>query len=421
MRKQIKRIAAALLATGMLLCAMPLAAFATDVTTDVTENGDPVTMGGYFPSENRYNFESNYRGTDGDSLTLTKCLKLDRCTESKTDVPYASCTFLLESANPRAGFDYSGWTAQSGFLTNGYEATKNVTFGPTDSEVTLTTSQGKTKACKDFTYKFGDMLTSTNPATKYKGGCVYCYKVTEKSATPGYIAMDDDNVRFVDVYVGYNAQENLCILKIISYRLVKKPFGFGCWKDYAYKNNCFNNNYCTTTLDLTKLITGNQCDKTKAFPFFVTIDTGVGKVNGADSLMKGYTMYISGSSGMTSPSTMTVGNDGTVTQQGTMTDKDNVLITNIPCGSEYKVTETADGYTVTIKTNMENYKPAKDFGGKKGTDGKISNCGTTLTFKNDKHGDVPTGVMLDVAPYALMVGLALAGLVGFTIRKRRVQ
>ncbi|MCI2046137.1 MAG: hypothetical protein LKJ90_00255 [Faecalibacterium sp.] len=398
MKKQIKRIAAALMATGMLLCAMPIAAFATD------------DLVGYYPGKptpapqdkDPYQQDEEYVGCTSTKAELKKYLQLGVKNPIDTDIPYAKCSFEISAVDPNAQIHYpAGWTATKGvFETAGKtkDALPDVEFGPNNGTIS------DQKAVQSFSYDFKNVLD----ANKYQSGYVYCYKITETGCTPNYIESNND-VRYVDVYVGTNKGAEESILKVIVYRLVES------WgKVTAYKNNDFCNEYCTTTLDLTKLITGNQCKKDKKFDFKVIIDT---KVSGGK--MTGYTMYITnkyGNSTLTPPMALTVGADGTAMRTGTMTDKDHVQITNIPAGATYNITETLDGYVLTV---TDNGKPASLNKDKNGCSGKIDE--NDLVFTNTKNGNIPTGVALDVAPYALMVGLALAGIVVFSVRKRRAQ
>jgi hypothetical protein len=420
MRKQIKRIAAALLATGMLLCAMPLAAFAED-TVESVELGHKPPIPTY-PT----------------SITLQKYLNLGMFNPGKADVPYANCEFELSAvdignATTDNVDDSKGWIPATGVFTPNYQKTQNVTFKPNDNNTSIFFGA----AVKDLTYDFASMLN----ANMYKAGYVYRYKITETNAQPGYIEMDANNKEcFVNVYVenaswpmmaaqteqaedttqtditeqstesvqtdnaslenslGFPKPNSLRIAKIICYTVKGNKI---C------KEFCFKNDYKTTCLDLTKVITGNQGDKSKKFQFTVVIDTKAGNP------MKDYKMYINGNDSSLIGD-LVVGSDGKATRTGTMTNYSHVKIDRIPKDAYYTITEGLDGYTLTITG-------AKINQAKNGCEDRVKDNKNIITFTNDKHGDVPTGVMLDVAPYALMVGLALAGLAGFTIRKRRVQ
>ena len=80
-------------------------------------------------------------------------------------------------------------------------------------------------------------------------------------------------------------------------------------------------------------------------------------------------------------------------------------LTNLPYGMTYTVAEddyTAMGYT-TEKT---------------GDSGTVSAAGVTAAFTNTKGGSVDTGVLLDSAPYAMLLVLALAGGAVLFLRRR---
>lgn len=46
----------------------------------------------------------------------------------------------------------------------------------------------------------------------------------------------------------------------------------------------------------------------------------------------------------------------------------------------------------------------------------------TVTFTNDKDGDIPTGILMETAPFILLGAVMIAGIVVlFLTRRRRVR
>ena len=147
-------------------------------------------------------------------------------------------------------------------------------------------------------------------------------------------------------------------------------------------------------LTIKKTVTGNQGDKTAEFAFELS-------VSGAD----GEQYYV------------TYGNNKNITlksgdqaQTIYLTNEQSAVIYGLSKGDNYTVKEIAanqDGYTTTIDSE-ETTTGAKS--------GYIT-ADTTITYKNDRTVSTPTGVILNIAPYILMV--ALAGVLAFFFLRKR--
>ena len=140
-------------------------------------------------------------------------------------------------------------------------------------------------------------------------------------------------------------------------------------------------------LTISKTVAGNQGDKTKDFTFTIKVDGADGEkyyVNGTTTLVSG------------TPADITLKNGESVTIYGLSED------------DEYTVTETdytADGYTTTIDGTEGREKS-----------GTIS-ADTNVAFVNTKNATTPTGIVMNIAPYVLMVAVAAVLAVVF-LRKR---
>lgn len=149
----------------------------------------------------------------------------------------------------------------------------------------------------------------------------------------------------------------------------------------ADKSDTFENTYSAGTLTVKKTVTGNLGDKNKEFDFTVTFAAPEGKDwTPAITLPTG--------AGMVEDNPMSytfkLKHDGTAT------------FGNLPAGVTYTVTETpVDGYTTTISNDGK---------------GTIVAGLNEVTFTNDKHGEIPTGVTTENLPYVLLIGfVVLAG------------
>lgn len=148
----------------------------------------------------------------------------------------------------------------------------------------------------------------------------------------------------------------------------------------ADKSDTFENTYSAGTLTVKKTVTGNLGDKNKEFDFTVTFAAPEGKDwTPAITLPTG--------AGMVEDNPMSytfkLKHDGTAT------------FGNLPAGVTYIVTEAeVQGYTTTSA----------------GDEGTIVAGLNEVTFTNDKHGEIPTGVTTENLPYVLLIGfVVLAG------------
>ena len=119
-----------------------------------------------------------------------------------------------------------------------------------------------------------------------------------------------------------------------------------------------------------------------------------------------------------SVTTWETGNNGTESEEGTVTSSNGIIaitlragssvtIKGIPAGTKYKVTEddySAQGYKTTYQKRS----------------GTITKD-TTATVKNEREGIVPTGVSICTMPLLaiLFAGLAFVAIVLFLGRNRR--
>ena len=175
----------------------------------------------------------------------------------------------------------------------------------------------------------------------------------------------------------------------------------------------FTNIYTTSNLKVIKKITGTQGVQGDKFSFTVT-------VTGADG--EQYTMIIPDGNGGTNTVTLTSGEPSAVFE---LSGDQYAMIYGLSEKDTFTVTETT--------ANSAGYKTT--YGVATGiTDGDITVNGTTTinneemgttdktaTVRNDKSPSTPTGVIMTIAPYALMVVLAGAFAVVFLTRRNRAE
>lgn len=148
----------------------------------------------------------------------------------------------------------------------------------------------------------------------------------------------------------------------------------------ADKSDTFENTYSAGTLTVKKTVTGNLGDKNKEFDFTVTFAAPEGK---------DWTPAI------TLPTGAGMVEDNPMSYTFKLKHDGTASFGNLPAGVTYTVTEAeVQGYTTTSA-------------GDKGTIGAGLN---EVTFTNDKHGEIPTGVTTESLPYVLLIGfVVLAG------------
>lgn len=239
---------------------------------------------------------------------------------------------------------------------------------------------------------------------------IYRYEITATQTSDADITMDSDNTRTLDVYVTNKDGGGLEISHFVLMEDAVKLLQTGEYETSVAKSTGFTNSYTTYDLSLDKVVAGTMGDKTKEFDFTINFTDGT----------RGETMKYG-------DTTITFNDGGTASVTGIkLADSTAVAtITGIPSEVQYTVVENiakTEGYTTTATVQK---------GAGTDTTANVTVADTTQTVarqtmgKNDnavvvtntKNAVNPTGIILNVAPYALMVVIALAGVVVF-LRKR---
>ena len=160
------------------------------------------------------------------------------------------------------------------------------------------------------------------------------------------------------------------------------------------KTDTITNTFTAGSLTIDKKVTGAFGDKNKAFKVTVTLTAPTDKTVRNDITYGNQTI----SAGWTGQKVVDV----------TVTDATSVTFDNIPSGVTYEVAEadyTSDGYDAASYDNET---------------GTINNTAVTTTITNNKDASTPTGVIMNIAPYVLMVALA-GGIAFFFLRRRNAE
>ena len=347
-------------------------------------------------------------------------------------------------------------------VTGAAGTTTTLTFGGDNGSKLATLKEGTTVASDTTQVTTGYIDVSIDAATIYaanKGPGIYRYKISDTTTaatlTASGIQRDDNYVAdlFLDVYVKNNSNDPVDGFEVYGYVLFKNDnkdidILFADGTDEAIKVDGYTvlsevtkaDQYHTYNVEVSKTTTGDLADKRNNFPFQVDLTNAV--ITSQDDFY-----YVITKDGAQTEVTTKLAADGSktigaATAAGAdnlqLQDGDKILITGLPVSSKIDVTEfnnTFDVYTASAKDeeaavlNLDNNAatPATDAAtvivehGKTGSLHAAKDIDNTaakdvVAFTNTLETISPTGVVLRVAPYALMLG---AGLFLFFFSRRR--
>lgn len=350
---------------------------------------------------------------------------------ANANVPNVEFTFTIDAGEPvNAGNGqqkiYAGIVQNTGETVTAPTVTEANFSYNTDNDNTAnglpsdttTTTQNKKYATKEVTVDFSG-ISFTAPG-------IYRYIITETASTASYIQNDTATDRTLDVYVQYknNGSEDepnysdteLVVSNYVLHEGLEDPAAQG-----EEKSDGFTNTYTTYDLTLTKSVTGNQGDRDKYFAFTVEITGAVeGTVYTVDLSRAEEKPTVDGVQ-QTNSNSLTA-TDGSVTATYYLKHNQSIKIQGLTEDTKYTISETsysADGYTTTYKIDngtevTSNATPSEN--------NAMGTANHTVTFTNFKSGTVPTGILLETAPYLILGAVVVAGLVVlFATRRRRTR
>lgn len=232
---------------------------------------------------------------------------------------------------------------------------------------------------------------------------IYYYTVTEAESGNAGVTTHA-GAMLLKVYVIYN--DSRLEEKYVFYNGMDSTTGEGTT---GTKDAAIENTYSAGSLEVKKVVTGNLGDKSKLFNVTVTFTAPDGKTVAGDiSYVEG------GERKAIAPSDW---KDGVVTKKIAVSHGDTITFTNIPYDVTYTVVE--DDYTETTE-GAKDYDEAKyEFSDEHE---KIDSANDTVTITNNKGDNhIDTGVILDNAPYILMLAVVAGGAMTLVIKKRREE
>ena len=216
--------------------------------------------------------------------------------------------------------------------------------------------------------------------------------------------------RYIDVYVGWN--EAGTDLEIKGY-VVRKVEGGEKTPGYEVTVNAdgtdvtFGDKYSTYDLTVKKHVTGTLGDRSADFDFTATIPVPGGSSYNFDST--------NDQTGAAEQSDTTV--------NVPLKDSKEFTVKGVPYGSGVSVQEsdyTQKGYRTYLAVNSENYGSTESRTTTTTKDQITGEGATVVNFKNEKNETTPTGVVMNIAPYAAMI-LGAGAFAGVFLGKKKSE
>ena len=235
---------------------------------------------------------------------------------------------------------------------------------------------------------------------------IYYYTVTEDESENAGVKTHE-GAMLLKVSVGYNEAGTALEETYAFYNGMNSTTGEGT----GTKGAAIGNTYSAGSLEVKKFVTGSLGDKNKKFNVTVTFTAPAGKTVAGDI------SYVEG--GETKTIAPRDWKEGSVTKKIAVAHNDTITFTNIPYDVTYTVVE--DDYTKTAG-GAKDYDEAKYEYSDTNPIKAIDSANDTVTITNHKGDDnIDTGVILDNAPYILMLAVVAAGAMTLVIKKRREE
>ena len=341
-------------------------------------------------------------GVGTDSLLIKKIVT----TDGNTYAPDTSFTFTIaEGAAGKykndvvyAGVD--GGVYFSKAADNAKIKTASITYSPTDST-------------SDSYEKRTTIYTDVSAFAKVPG--IYHYTVTETEGDYEGITYDKD-VRDLYVYVtnkGDNGEVEVSSVVLVNSEGKKVD---------AWTNDYGKDNKLIHSVTVTKSVLGSQGNKSKPFKFTVSVTSAQGK---NERYKVGYKVKDSDATEQVTyvDNFTNTAKDAKTTVDIEISDTGYIKIYGLSKDDTYKVEEadySDDGYVTTVDAGTDVNRVVTGTIGTGVEEGKPL-ADKSATVKNTKNTATPGGVIMTIAPYALMLVVAGAFAVVFLSRRNRAE
>ena len=336
--------------------------------------------------------------SDTDSFTFTAGVQLS---DNSPYAPNVDITYTL-----------------TGMTTLPTEATEELAKSGIDSAIVAASSD--TKAVLDADTTSDDVTFVFNPNAFGAPG-IYYYELTSSAPdVEGLTLVEGDYI--VKVYVQNKMEDDVAVAGQYKEGTYEKPEDADSAKvgdidgtgesDYAAI-------YDTDNLTLTKKLTGNMANMNDIFGFTITItDPDMVMSDGqATNTYASQVKYTVNGAEAQAPAVF-INGVATINVQAAngIGDGQSITVSGIPQTAEVEITEADEGYNSATQTTFNNDYEATWTGAaeseqndKTATVASIADGNNTVTVTNKKTTVNPTGIVMDIAPYALLVVVAAAG------------
>lgn len=248
--------------------------------------------------------------------------------------------------------------------------------------------------------------TITIQLPTYEKVGIYKYTLEEEAGSTAGVTYYGNEIKLVVTVVNDGAGK---VRVAAVHTEAEKAGGFdSITKGEGGKSDTFANTYKANELEVSKDVTGNLGDKEKLFQFHVTFTKK--STEDAPKLIK----YEDADG----EHTIAFGTNGKATVDFKLKDDSELHFTNIPEGVSYTVWEDSYagvGYKTYIGSETEDNEDSS-------AEGTATTEKATVAFINHKgDGEIDTGVILDNAPYMLMLAVVAGGAMTLVIKKRREE
>lgn len=377
------------------------------------------------------NYSTTIEGTK--TTTFDKYLVMDQ----DANVPNASFTYAVTAGTAQtynvqgktfevlAGVDADKVTiTDQDPVTAGYQ----LVFTPTD-----TTKMDENTSVKGYdknTQKYATKTATVDfSQVNFTEPGVYRYVITESGTNQG-VTNDTDLTRALDVYVqdaSTDTEKKLTIAGYVLHSGETATIAIGENNQLSYsgddtKKQGFTNTYDTSNLTFRKEVSGNQASHDKYFAFTVTISGAVPgtkytvDLTNADSTSGSNAATITDNQSKTNPTVLVAVADSANSTNGTVTETfylqhgQEITIKGLAKDTAYTVTENAEDYTSTA-AGVEGYKDA--------TNGSIVSADIKTSYLNTRNGIIPTGVLMTVAPFAVITLVGGCGVASVLLKRKK--
>nr|WP_294530266.1 hypothetical protein [uncultured Blautia sp.] len=272
------------------------------------------------------------------------------------------------------------------------------------------------KVVKNITVDFAG-VTFTQPG-------IYRYVVNASPSGNADITNDAEPNRYLDAYVTRNADGSLSVTSYVVKKEIVNPAQTVNHGEIGYtygevaKSEGYTSTYKTYSLSLEKKVEGSMADLSRKFDFTLAFTGPAGT---------SFTCVIRNGGTDTAEAPVVLDENGTASVTGIQLNNSTgtYVITGVPSTVSYKITENIDdgeGYTTTHQINKGAATGTITTGTSTSADSTKELMGKNenrVIFTNTKNAVSPTGIVRNVLPYVLMVGIAILSIFAVHVGKKK--